>query len=28
VPEAMKPKKIAINGGQLVDINATDRDAA
>ena len=28
VPEAMKPKKIAINGGQLVEINATDRDAA
>ena len=28
VPEAMKPKKIAINGGQLVDINAQDRDAA
>jgi molecular chaperone IbpA len=29
VPEAMKPKKIAINGGQLVDINARDdRDAA
>ena len=27
VPEAMKPKKIAINGGQLVDINK-DRDAA
>lgn len=33
VPEAMKPKKIAINGGQLVNINKTsedktDRDAA
>ena len=28
VPEAMKPKKIAINGGQLVDINAQDRSAA
>ena len=28
VPEAMKPKKIAVNGGQLVDINAKDRDAA
>lgn len=29
VPEAMKPKKIAINGGQLVDISARDdRDAA
>jgi molecular chaperone IbpA len=28
VPEAMKPKKIAINGGQLVDINAGTRDAA
>ncbi|MCP1469844.1 molecular chaperone IbpA [Sphingobium sp. OAS761] len=28
VPEAMKPKKIAINGGHLVDINAGDRDAA
>ena len=27
VPEAMKPKKIAVNGGQLVDINK-DRDAA
>lgn len=27
VPEAMKPKKIAINGGQVVDISAT-RDAA
>ncbi|HKY82325.1 MAG TPA: Hsp20 family protein [Sphingobium sp.] len=27
IPEAMKPKKIAINGGQLVDINK-DRDAA
>lgn len=29
VPEAMKPKKIAINGGQLVDISIRDdRDAA
>ena len=28
VPEAMKPKKIAINGGQLVEITAKDRDAA
>lgn len=28
VPEAMKPKKIAVNGGQLVDINTKDRDAA
>jgi molecular chaperone IbpA len=28
VPEAMKPKKIAVNGGQLVDINAQDRSAA
>lgn len=33
VPEAMKPKKIAINGGQLVDMNSPavqseDRDAA
>jgi molecular chaperone IbpA len=28
VPEAMKPKKIAINGGQLVDISAQDRSAA
>lgn len=29
VPEAMKPKKIAINGGNLVDINAREnRDAA
>lgn len=28
VPEAMKPKKIAINGGQLVDMNSKDRDAA
>lgn len=31
VPEAMKPKKIAINGGKLVDINADkeeDRDVA
>jgi len=28
VPEAMKPKKIAINGGQLVDMNVKDRDAA
>ncbi|WP_037504849.1 Hsp20 family protein [Sphingobium bisphenolivorans] len=28
VPEAMKPKKIAINGGQLVDLNTSDRDAA
>lgn len=29
VPEAMKPKKIAINGGQLVDIGAReDRNAA
>lgn len=28
VPEAMKPKKIAINGGQLVDLNTKDRDAA
>ncbi|HJT40857.1 MAG TPA: Hsp20 family protein [Sphingobium sp.] len=27
VPEAMKPKKIAINGGQLVELNK-DRDAA
>jgi len=27
VPEAMKPKKIAINGGQVVDI-AANRDAA
>ena len=27
VPEAMKPKKIAVNGGHLVDINK-DRDAA
>lgn len=27
VPEAMKPKKIAINGGQLVEISS-DRDAA
>ena len=27
VPEAMKPKKIAINGGQLIDVNA-DRNAA
>ncbi|MDF0542799.1 Hsp20 family protein [Sphingobium sp. H39-3-25] len=27
VPEAMKPKRIAINGGQLVDIHAS-RDAA
>ena len=27
IPEAMKPKKIAINGGQLVDITK-DRDAA
>ena len=28
VPEAMKPKKIAVNGGQLVDISVKDRDAA
>lgn len=28
VPEAMKPKKIAINGGQLVDISTQGRDAA
>ncbi|WP_420144700.1 Hsp20 family protein [Sphingobium sp.] len=28
VPEAMKPKKIAVNGGQLVDIGGKDRDAA
>lgn len=28
VPEAMKPKKIAVNGGQLVDISFKDRDAA
>ena len=33
VPEAMKPKKIAINGGQLVDLNgpavqSEDRNAA
>jgi len=29
IPEAMKPKKIAINGGNLVDISAReDRDAA
>ena len=28
VPEAMKPKKIAVNGGQLIDINTKDRDAA
>ena len=27
VPEAMKPKKIAINGGKLVDMSA-ERDAA
>ena len=27
IPEAMKPKKIAINGGQLVEISS-DRDAA
>ncbi|MES1983626.1 MAG: Hsp20 family protein [Pseudomonadota bacterium] len=27
VPEAMKPKKIAINGGQLVDINKDQRAA-
>ena len=27
IPEAMKPKKISINGGQLVEINK-DRDAA
>jgi len=27
IPEAMKPKKIAINGGQLVEIGS-DRDAA
>lgn len=27
IPEAMKPKKIAINGGQLVDLN-NDRNAA
>lgn len=27
IPEAMKPKKIAVNGGQIVDINK-DRDAA
>lgn len=28
IPEAMKPKKIAINGGHLVDIAVKDRDAA
>lgn len=28
VPEAMKPKKIAVNGGQLVDISIKDRNAA
>ena len=28
VPEAMKPKKIAISGGQLVEIGARERDAA
>ena len=28
VPEAMKPKKIAVNGGQVVDISVKDRDAA
>ncbi|MGE4323200.1 MAG: Hsp20 family protein [Sphingobium sp.] len=28
IPEAMKPKKIAINGGQVIGIGATDRDAA
>lgn len=29
VPEAMKPKKIAINGGRLVDLNAaTENEAA
>lgn len=27
VPEAMKPKKIAVNGGQLIDVSK-DRDAA
>jgi molecular chaperone IbpA len=26
VPEAMKPKKIAVNGGHLVDITAKDRE--
>ncbi|WP_336960173.1 Hsp20 family protein [Sphingobium aquiterrae] len=28
VPEAMRPKKIAINGGQLLDLGIANRDAA